>query len=123
IKITITNNETGENTGIYYPESKTGQYLFIAPHHLNNNITFEAEGYLFHSENVDISRDTNFYKLYHTIELAPVTAGSKDVLNNIFFENDKTTLSTSSLTELNNLFAFLTDNPTIKIEISTTLSK
>lgn len=123
IEITVRNIETGEIAGIYHCNSKTGQYQFIAPPGKNNHVVFEAAGYLFHTENVDISKETDFYKAGHTIALVPLAAGSKDVLNNIFFENSKAVLLPASHVELDKVFDFLTLNPKASIEISGYASK
>jgi len=123
IEITVTNNETGEIAGIYHSNRKTGQYIFMLPPGINNNVTYEAEDYLFHSENMDISKETSFFKSHKTIELVPIATGSKDVLNNIFFEDGKASLSPASDVELNKLFDFLTLNPKLLVEISTCINK
>ncbi len=118
IEITVTDNETGLVAGVYRPNSKTGQYLFILTPGKNYNISYEAEGYLFYSENREIKKNTNYYEIYKAIQLPPITIGSKIVLNNIFFDFDKATLRKTSNVELKNIIRFLNKYPKVSIEIS-----
>jgi outer membrane protein OmpA-like peptidoglycan-associated protein len=118
VEITVTDNETGKTAGIYRPNSKTGEYLFILPPGKNYNITYEAEGYLFHSENMDVLIKTNYYVIRKAIQLKPLAVGAKVVLKNIFFDFDKATLRPISNVELGKLFKLLSINKGMVVEIS-----
>ena len=118
ITIVVTDNETGNVVGTYRPNIKTGQYLFILTPGKNYNISYEADGFLFYSENREISKKTNYYEIYKAIQLPPVIVGSKVVLNNIFFDFDKATLRNISNVELRNLTRFLNKYPRVIVEIS-----
>lgn len=52
------------------------------------------------------------------MELPSITVGSKVVLNNIFFDFDKSTLRPESDVELNKLLSFLTKYPKLVVEIT-----
>ena len=78
----------------------------------------KAEGYLFHSENFNIPPTTSYREVEKNIELKKVEVGSVIVLNNIFFDFNKSTLRTDSYAELGRLLKLLNDVPTLKIEIS-----
>ena len=123
IEVTISNNETGEVGGIYHPDNKTEKYMCMLSSGKNNNITYEADGYLFHSENITVTDDYDFYKLQQTIKLEPVAIGSKIILNNIFFNDSKPTLSSASDFELNKLYNFLNQHSKLIVEISSKISK
>jgi outer membrane protein OmpA-like peptidoglycan-associated protein len=118
VVIVVSDNETGEVVGTYIPNSKTGNYLFILPPGANYNISYEAEGYLFKSENIDIPEDANYFQINKAIELEPIQIGSKIVLNNIFFDFDKATLRDISKTELEKLTKLMEINSKISVEIS-----
>jgi outer membrane protein OmpA-like peptidoglycan-associated protein len=118
IEITVTDNETGEVVGIYRPNSKSGEYLFILPPGKDYNISYDAEGFLFYSENRNIPKNTNYYEIYRPIQLPPIIVGSKVVLNNVFFDFDKATLRQTSNIELRNIVRFLNKYPKIVVEIS-----
>ena len=123
IEITIANNETSEIIGIYHPTSNNGRYSFIIPPGKNQNITYESEGYLFHSENINLSNAPSIYQLNKLIELESIRVGAKIKLNNLFFEEGSTSLSNTSEIELNNLIVFLKKNSSVKIEIAAYLNK
>jgi outer membrane protein OmpA-like peptidoglycan-associated protein len=116
--ITVTDNESGKIMGVYRPNKKTGQYLFVLPSGKNYNIAYEAEGFLFYSENREIAKQTNFYAEQKDIQLPPVTVGSHIVLNNLFFDFDKATLRSTSNVELKNIMKFMNKYPKVKVEIA-----
>jgi tetratricopeptide (TPR) repeat protein len=123
VEITVTNNETGEVLGVYNTDSRTGKYAFILPPQKNNNITFEAAGYLYHTENMDISKRADPYKEQDVVELVPLATGSKDELNNLFFEEKKAELHKASHVELDKLYNLLSEKKTMEVEISACISK
>lgn len=116
-QIIVKDNETGEIVGIYKPNKRTGKYLFILPPGKNYNVTYEAEGYLFKSENLIVPKNSSFQSMKREIRLAPIKANESIVLNNVFFEFDSDKLTADSKTELNKLFSLLSNNPSIKVEI------
>ena len=52
------------------------------------------------------------------IELNPLEVGNKVVLNNVFFDNDKSTLKNKSIIELEKIGNFLDKNKHLEVEIS-----
>jgi outer membrane protein OmpA-like peptidoglycan-associated protein/tetratricopeptide (TPR) repeat protein len=118
VEITVTDNETGQVVGIYRPNSKTGQFLFILTPGKNYNITYQGDNALFYSENMDIPKKSNYYEIKREVLLNPIVVGSKITLNNIFFDFDKATLRKISDVELKNLVKLLKSNPNLKVEIS-----
>ena len=116
-EIIVKDNETNEIYGIYKPNQKTGKYLFILPPDKNYNITYNAEGFLFKSENVIIPKNSAYQSIKKVIKLAPIKANESIVLNNVFFDYESFELTKDSRSELNKLFNLLTNNPSIKVEI------
>ncbi|MBI2967160.1 MAG: OmpA family protein [Bacteroidetes bacterium] len=116
--ITVTDNETGEIIGVYRPNPKTGKYLFILPQGRNFNVTFEAQGLLFHSENLEIPTGSAYSEIEKPVELKPLKAGAATTLNNLFFESGKATIRFESTVELERVLKMMKENPTVKIEIS-----
>ena len=116
-QIIVKDNQSGEIVGMYKPNKKTGKYLFILPPGKNYNVTYEAEGYLFKSENLIVPKNSAFQSMKKEIKLAPIKANESIVLNNVFFKFDSDELASDSKTELNKLFTLLSNNPTIKVEI------
>ncbi len=116
-QIVVTDNETNEIVGIYKPNSKTGKYLFILPPGRNYNITYEAEGVLFRSENLIVPENSQFSAIQSDIKLPAIKAGENIVLNNIFYEFDKDILTPESKVELEKLTRLLMNNPGLKVEL------
>jgi outer membrane protein OmpA-like peptidoglycan-associated protein len=121
-EITVTNNRSGEVSGIYSPNAETGEYLFVLPQEEDVNITYRAKGMLFHSENITTTQVENF-ALRDKVVLVPIEKGSKEIFNNIFFEANTASLTPTSETELKALFEFLEDNKNVSIELATHLNK
>ncbi len=118
VQIIITDNETGKYIRTVRTNSKTGKYLFILPPGTNYNISYEAEGYLFFSENRDVVKDPRYCEIFREVNLPALVVGAKVVLNNIFFDFDKATLRPASNVELEKVLKLLNDHPNISIEIS-----
>jgi outer membrane protein OmpA-like peptidoglycan-associated protein len=118
VVITVTDNESCEVTGVYHPNSKNGQYLLILDAGKSHNITYEADDRLFYSENQFIAEDKHYSETEKNIILQNLEAGSKVILNNIFFDFDQSKLRPYSIAELNKLYEFLTKYPKLTVEIS-----
>lgn len=118
VKITVMNNHSHEIEGIYYPNESTGKYLFMLEPGKSHNITYEADGFMFYSENRYVSRADDYNEIVKSIKLPPIAIGSNVVLNNIFFDFDKSTLRPNSKAELIRLYEFLFNHPNLSVEIT-----
>lgn len=116
--IDIIDNDKNELITTLTSDAKTGNYLVTLPSGKNYGITVKAEGYLFHSENVDIPKSSGYKEYEKNVDLKKVEVGQTIVLRNIFFDLDKATLRDASVAELERLIKLLKDNPTLRIEIS-----
>jgi outer membrane protein OmpA-like peptidoglycan-associated protein len=118
VTITVTDNGNNEVEGVYQSNSESGQYLFVLTPGKSHNISYEAEGSLFYTENTFIPEADSYRETVKDIKLSDLSAGSKVVLNNIFFDFDQTELKPYSLTELNRVAGFLNTHPKISVEVS-----
>ncbi|HWY98383.1 MAG TPA: OmpA family protein [Bacteroidia bacterium] len=118
VEIVVTDNATGEQVGVYHPNSATGKFLFILPSGKNYNITYQAEGYMFHSENLDVRDSTAYEVIDQAIDMHPLGIGEKIVLRNIFFPLNKATISPESAPELHKVYDLMKMLPGITVEIS-----
>ena len=116
--INVADNWTKQMIGIYNSNSFTGKFTVILPPGTNYNIAVEADGYLFHSENIDLDDQKEYYEIDKDIYLEPIEIGRKTVLRNIFFDVGLDSLRDESATELERLYKILIDNPTLVLEIS-----
>jgi outer membrane protein OmpA-like peptidoglycan-associated protein len=96
----------------------TGKYLVSLPSGKNYGLIVRKESYLFHSENFNISDSAAYQEVEKNIGLKKIEVGSIIVLKNIFYDYNKATLRDASKNELVRLVKLLTENPTIKIELS-----
>lgn len=117
-QIAISDNTKNERVSEIASNAASGNYLVSLPAGKNYNITVNAKGYLFYSTNVSIPDTAAFQEIIRNIKLNKIEVGNRVVLNNIFFDYDKTSLRTESYVELTNLLNLLQNNPKLKIEIS-----
>lgn len=116
--IQVIDNEKHEVLSTLVSNSSTGKYLVTLPAGKNYGIYVNAKEYLFHSENFDVHDTSDYTEVIKDIALKKLEVGSQIVLNNIFYDFDKSTLRDESKTELDKLTELLTNNPSMKIEIS-----
>ncbi|HVD98025.1 MAG TPA: OmpA family protein [Cytophagaceae bacterium] len=116
--ITITDNTTKEVVSKAKSNAEDGKYLVAIPCGKNYGIAIEKKGHLFHSENVNLPCTQGYKEIKKEIKLVEAKQGAKVVLKNIFFDTGKSDLRSESTSELLRLVKLLTENPTIRIEIS-----
>lgn len=117
-QIIVKDNITGKLIDTYYTTSDSGSYYFILNRGQNYNLSYEAKGYLFQSENVNVPKQPEFSVLTKNIVLEKVQIGSKIVLNNIFFDSNKATLRKESNLELEKLLQLMKDYPNLTVEVA-----
>ena len=84
----------------------------------NYGISVHKDDYLFHSENFDLPKSSEFQEVEKVITLKNIAVGNSIVLKNIFFDFNKSTLRKESENEIQKLVKLLKDVPTMQIEIS-----
>jgi outer membrane protein OmpA-like peptidoglycan-associated protein len=96
-----------------------GEFLVCIPTDKNYALNVSRKGYLFYSENFNLSGIHDKSKpFYMDIAMQPIKNGNKVILKNIFFDTNSTELQDESTAELTKLIQFMNENPTIKIEVS-----
>ena len=95
-----------------------GNYLVTLPVGKDYAFNVNRRGYLFYSDNFSLLKNELDSSLVINIPLQPIEAGASIVLKNIFFDVNKFELKPTSLNELDKVVLMLTENPTIKIQIS-----
>jgi len=100
-------------------DPSTGKYEVSLRDEVNYGVAVKANGYLFSSLNLDLSDTNNYHKdIVENFVLQPLKVNSSVVLNNIFFDFNKSVLRDESKAELDRVVGMLKDSPTIKIKIS-----
>jgi outer membrane protein OmpA-like peptidoglycan-associated protein/tetratricopeptide (TPR) repeat protein len=94
-----------------------GNYLVTLP--VGNDYAFNVsrKGYLFYSENYNISTTAPDSTFQADIPLQPLEVDAHVVLKNVFFDTKRTELKPESITELDNVVKLMNENPKIKILI------
>lgn len=116
--INLKDNITGDLLETFYTTIDSGSYYFIVNRGQNYNISYEAKGYLFHSENINVPKVAEYSVMEKDVILDKVEIGSKIVLNNIFFDSNKATLRKESGVEIDKLVTLLKEYPELVIEVS-----
>ncbi len=118
VNVTVKNNQTGESVGAFFTDKNSGKYYFVLQTGKNYNIAYDATGYLFHSENINVPKQPEFKEIVKDVTLDPIVKGATIVLNNVFFDSNKSLLRKESDIELEKLYTFLKENGRIKVEVS-----
>lgn len=117
-QIKVKDNNTGQLLNTYTTSEDVGFYYIVLDRGRNYNISFEAPGYLFQSQNIDIPNQTSYVELKKNITLEHIKKGAKMVMNNMFFDKNKATIRKQSTVELETLYKLMKENPAMKVEIS-----
>ena len=116
--IIVKDNLTGNLIETFYTTIDSGSYYFILNRGQNYNVSYEAKGYLFHSENINVPKVAEYSVIQKDVVLDRVEVGSKIVLNNIFFDSNKSILRKESTIEIEKLVKLMKEYPELVIEVS-----
>lgn len=117
-QIELIDIKKNELISIVDSDSLNGRYLMVLTKGSDYGLFVSAPGYLFKSLNFNYEELKQVEPIVVDIQLQRAKTGASMVLNNIFFDYGKFDLKPESVTELDKVSRFLTDNPAIKIEIS-----
>jgi outer membrane protein OmpA-like peptidoglycan-associated protein/tetratricopeptide (TPR) repeat protein len=116
--VEIVDNAKNESVAKFKSNAETGKYLVSLPSGKNYALIVKSPEHLFHSENFDIPILEGYNEINKPIVLKKPEVGKKIILNNIFYDFDKSDLRNESLNELSLVFQLLNEMPTLKIELS-----
>jgi len=117
-KVELFDIQKNELVSVVSSDSVSGGYLMVLTQGSDYGLYVSAKGYLFKSLNFNYENENISKSIVIDIDLDKVNAGAMIVLNNIFFDTDKYDLKEKSITELDKVIRFLTENPATKVEIS-----
>ena len=109
--------ETGNQVGIAKSSPTTGAYQIVLPSGANYGYLATSPGFLSVSANLDLKDQKKYTEKTIDLYLTPAEIGERIVINNIFFDFDKSELKKESFSELNRLAKLLSDSKTMEIEI------
>ncbi len=117
VTITVTDVKTGDVEGIYTPNPTTGKYLFILRPGKDYNVSVEADGFSYYSENISVPKGSSYKKLKKTIKLNPIIIGDINEEYFVKFNPNDTALIPGIKRELDNMARFLQVNKDLKLYI------
>jgi outer membrane protein OmpA-like peptidoglycan-associated protein len=115
--VLIEDLNTGDLIATNKSNSKTGEYMAVLPAGRNYAVTANRKGYFFYSQNFEVTKESQYQELKKDITLKPIEKGTRVVLNNVFFDTGKATLSPESRLDLDKAIDLMDTNPTMKIEV------
>lgn len=116
-RVELFNINKNELASAVQADSVSGEYLIVLTQGADYALYVSHPGYLFKSLNFNYEIQDQMTPVALDVLLDPAREGASAVLNNIFFDLNKFDLKEKSVTELNKVVRFLTDNPTLHIEI------
>lgn len=116
--IELIDNTTNTVLAEFTSDAVTGKFLVSLPSGKNYGIAVKVNGYLFHSENFEIPKESDYQEISKDVLMKKMEVGEVIVLRNIFFDLNKYSLRNESQNELDRLTKLMQDNPSIRILIS-----
>lgn len=117
-KIQLIELSTGKEFLSYEADKINGDFMVSLPIGESYALNVSYPGYTFYSENFDMIVEENQNAVVKNVPLTPISISNPIVLANVFFDLNKSTLRKESFSELNKLYEFLIESPTLRIEIS-----
>lgn len=114
IPVQIIVNGMAANANFY---NTTGEYKLELSQNVDYTLNASVSGYYPVYETVVKSESPQNIYLRRDLIVTPIEVGQSVKINNIFFETGKANLQPASFSELNRVIKFLSENPSIKIEI------
>lgn len=96
-------------------EPETGEYKIILPLKDLYRLTASQKGYFPVTEEIDLTRETNFRLIRKNILLMPIKQGQKIRLNQLMFNQSSADVAPSSLPEMDRIGKMMTEYPTMEI--------
>ena len=117
-RIELINIQKNQVESIVESDSITGKYLIVLTQGAEYALYINRSRYVFQSLNFNYSEVKDFKPITVNVDLERITAGTRVVLKNLFFDVDKYELKEKSVTELRKIIQFLKENPATRLEIS-----
>ncbi|GAB3502768.1 OmpA family protein [Emticicia fontis] len=117
-EIELIDLKTGKTIESVQSDAMTGEYTAVLPNGSHFGLFINKQNYFNKSLSFDFSEKTDANGKVVNISLEPIRKDVDIVLNNIFFDSGKAELRPESFAELDKLQKLLSQNNTLKVEIS-----
>ncbi len=108
----------GEEVGVARTNPETGEYKIVLPTGYKYGYRAEAKGFISINKNIDATKSKAYSEVQQDLQLVPIEEGQNAVMNNLFFDFNKTKLNSDSYPELNRLVKLMNQYPKMKIEVA-----
>jgi outer membrane protein OmpA-like peptidoglycan-associated protein len=115
--VVVEDIKSGELIATNRSNSSTGKYLVVLPAGRTYSVSASKEDFFFYSQRFEVPMTSTFKEIEKNIPLKPIEKGAKVIINNIFFETGKATLSSESRLELARAIDLMKKNPRMVIEV------
>lgn len=105
-------------SGIAMSNVKDGAYKIVLPAGEAYSFIAKKEEFYSVGENIDVSALRTYKEIERNLFLAPIEVGETILLNNLFFDFNKSDLRNESTAELERMVALLSEHPDMTVEIS-----
>jgi outer membrane protein OmpA-like peptidoglycan-associated protein len=116
-KFQLIDIKTGIEVIVSEADKLTGEFMVSLPLNREYALNVSYPGYTFFSQNFNMTNPQGLEAIHMDVPMVPITNGTPTLLANVFFDLGKSTLRSESFVELNKLYDFLVNNPTLSIEI------
>lgn len=116
-KFQLIDLKTGKEVIYSEADKITGEFMVSLPLNKEYKLNVEFPGYNPFSAHFNMIATEGLESVHMDVPMIPLTSNKPNLLANVFFDLDKTTLRPESYIELNKLRDFLNQNPKIRIEL------
>ena len=116
--VSLTDLETKQVVAKIKAHPETGTFVTMLQEGKSYSVLVEKEGFLFYSDLLNLQESDQPRDLNREIRMQRLQPGVILVLNNIFFDNSKSSLRKESTQELQRILMILRQNPGMRVEIS-----
>lgn len=117
-KFKVIDLESGQEKVMSSSDPETGEFLVCIPSNGSYALHAQHPEYLFYSANFTLDSSYQLKPYHKDIYMNPIETGRSVVLNNVFFDTDRSTLKKESEVELEKLCELMKSNPKIRVEIA-----
>lgn len=116
-KFQLIDVKTGKEVIRSESDKVSGEFMVSLPLNREYALNVSYPGYNFFSQNFNMMAAEGLESVHMDVPMVPIGNATPIVLANVFFDLNKATLRPESFIELNKLRDFLTQNPTLAIEL------
>lgn len=117
-ELVVINRATRQTVALSKTDPGSGRFRILLPSDgTPYALEIQRPDYMFYTRNLDVTNQLAAEADLHDIALSKLEAGKSLVLNNLYFDYSKATLSRRSLPELSRIKELLAANPELKVEI------